>query len=130
MQIGCSCNGLRNTGNKEQFDMTTRKDVKREPDLAEPVVPAPGGHAITERDPVGRVVHDERGNAVWKWGADTSSTGTTSGILEHIEPHDLKVQGSSESRGPDAGGGYDPYNQGQPRTRTTIPKKKDGPGKR
>jgi hypothetical protein len=124
------CNGLRSTGNKEQFDMTTRKDVKREPDLAEPVVPVPGGHAITERDPVGRVVHDERGNAVWKWGGDTSSTGTTSGILEHIELQDLKVEGSSENRGPDAGGGYDPYNQVQPRTRTGIPTKKGTPGKR
>jgi hypothetical protein len=56
--------------------------------------------------------------------------------LEHLDPQDLKVQGTGsngagESRTPvfDAGGGYDPYNQGEPRTRTGIPKK-GGRGKR
>jgi hypothetical protein len=117
--------------------MTTRKDVKRvEPELAEPVAPESDRLETTAPQPVGRIVHDERGNAVWKWGGDSSTTESTSGILKHLDPQDLKVQGngsngSSESRTPvfDAGGGYDPYNQGEPRTRTGIPKK-GSPGKR
>jgi hypothetical protein len=69
---------------------------------------------------------------VWKWRGETSTTDTaetTSGVLKHLDPQDLKVQGS-ESAGSsgsrtgvaDAGGGYDPYNQGKPKTHV-IPQK-------
>ena len=114
--------------------MATREDVKSaEPELAEPVAPETDRLAATGRELSGRIVHDERGNAVWKWigDTDTSTTDSTSGILKHIDPLDLQVEGqgsgsgrSGGSRAPvfDAGGGYDPYNQGEPRTRTGIPK--------
>ena len=110
--------------------MATREDVKSaesEPD--ELAALEADRLATTGRQPSGRIVHDARGNAVWRWRGDTSTTDSTPGILEHIEPLDLKVEGqgsgpgrSSGGRAPvfDAGGGCDPYNQGEPRTR--IPK--------
>ena len=40
--------------------------------------------------PAGRIVHDERGNARWKWrGDDTDSNDEPSGVLKHIDPADL-----------------------------------------
>ena len=112
--------------------MTTREDVKStQPGPAEPATPETDRLAATGRHPVGRIVHDERGNAVWKWGGDTSTTGTAPGILALIDPLDLEVEGqgsrsvrSGGSRAPgvDAGGGYDPYNQAEPRIRTGKPK--------
>ncbi len=80
----------------------------------------------SSRQPTGRIVHDERGNALWKWRGDTSSTDTTSGILKHIDPSDLQVEGQRGESGRsspnltevrDEGGGYDPYNQDVARTR-------------
>jgi hypothetical protein len=111
--------------------MTTREDVKpAKPDLADPVEPETDRPATADRQPLGRIVHDARGNAVWKWGGDTSSTGTTSGILKHLDPHDLKVEGQgsggssgSRARTSDAGGGYDPYNQDVPRAKPVAPGK-------
>ena len=105
--------------------MTTPGEAKSGPeaDLA----------ATTGSLPVGRIVHDDRGNAVWKWRGETSSTeDTTSGVLKHIDPLDLSVEGQgpqrpgvSRTRAPDAGGGYDPYNQAQPKipTKTASPAK-------
>ena len=110
--------------------MTTREDVKSaetemvEFDALEAEEFGPAG-----RLPSGRIVHDERGNAVWKWGGDTSATDSTPGVLEEVDPTDLTVEGSgpgrsSGGRAPvfDAGGGYDPYNQGTPRIKTGVPK--------
>jgi len=125
--------------NTEQFDMTIRKDVKSVGSKAdEAVEPQMDRSATSGRQPAGRIVHDERGNAIWKWGGDTSTTHTTSGILKNLDPNDLKVEGqggawpgssSSRTQVPDAGGGYDPYNQGEPRTKPGLPKK-GSPGKR
>jgi len=97
--------------------------------------------ATTGSLPVGRIVHDDRGNAVWKWRGESSSTEeeTQSGVLKHIDPLDLSVEGqgsgtlrpgASRARAPDAGGGYDPYNQDRPKTPTQPAPKKGSPNKR
>ena len=75
----------------------------------------------------GRIVHDDRGNAVWNWVKETGRIciDSTSALLKKLDFGDLKIddnetRGSGpplEERGRDAGGGYDPYN------RKTAPKK-------
>ena len=96
--------------------MTTLKDVKPAGQQAtEPVDSQPRDeNAITGRQPTGRIVHDARGNAIWLWVGDASSTGN--GILEQFDAGDLKVEGHSgrnaRTQRFDAGGGYDPYNSG------------------
>jgi hypothetical protein len=67
--------------------------------------------------PAGRIVHDERGNALWKWRGDTHDdiSDESSGILKYVDPADLTVEGGKPPGATDSGGGYDPYNQGKPR---------------
>jgi hypothetical protein len=92
--------------------------------------PKPG-----EREPrAGRIVHDERGNAVWNWvkGTGRFCIDSTSALLRKLDFGDLKVEGEKEedlrvedpgSR--DAGGGYDPYNQKvAPKKSKPLPPKK------
>ena len=64
----------------------------------------------------GRIVHDERGNAVWDWLKDTARTAidSTSRLLRKLEVPELKMEDtqSQELRlesDRDQGGGYDPY---------------------
>jgi len=68
----------------------------------------------------GKVVHDERGNAVWDWLKQTSRIAieSTSRLLRKLEAPELKVEDTQDNElrlMPDgkncAGGGYDPYNQ-------------------
>jgi hypothetical protein len=113
--------------------MATGKDVKWVgPDLAEPVIPEMNAPDAAERPPAGRIIHDDRGNALWKWAGDASNTATGSGILKHIDPSDLQVESHSgrfavprsvATRAPDPDRGYDPYNQTQPRNNTVVTKK-------
>jgi hypothetical protein len=77
-----------------------------------PQAPAADPHAGRS----GRVVHDERGNAVWDWMKDTarSAIDSTSRLLKKLEVPELTMEdtGNHPARaktGRDIGGGYDPY---------------------
>jgi len=65
-----------------------------------------------------KVVHDDRGHAVWQWVKETSRVAieSTSRLLRKLEAPDLKMEDTKDKElrimpGPSAGGGYDPYNQ-------------------
>jgi hypothetical protein len=93
-----------------------------------PAVPGKAGAAAVAAKPgaapspgtTGKVVHDERGNAVWDWLKQTSRIAieSTSRLLRRLEAPELKVEDTQDNElrlMPDdktsAGGGYDPYNQ-------------------
>lgn len=98
--------------------------------------PAKDGDA----QPAGRIVHDSRGNAVWK-GASADSTST---MLRRLELPGLKVEGQEEASqaprpatsqtqsapskktaaapAPDVKHGYDPYDQHVAIRKPTTPK--------
>lgn len=64
----------------------------------------------------GKVVHDQRGNAVWDWLKDTGRNAieSTSRLLRKLEAPGLKMEDKKDEElrlTDDAGGGYDPYNQ-------------------
>ncbi len=115
----------------------------------DPAGPESKGPGTTGPRPGGQIVHDDRGNAVWKWGEDGARSDTTSRVLRRLDVPDLAIEGQEASARPsskdqaatakgqsktnqhgspkaatrapmvDAGGGYNPYN-------LTVPVKKEG----
>ena len=94
--------------------------VSQEP--GEPQARAPQPAAAVPKDTdsqagrSGRIVHDERGNAIWDWVKETSriAIDSTSRLLKRLEVPELKVEDTpndplSLEADRDPGGGYDPY---------------------
>lgn len=78
----------------------------------------------------GRVVHDERGNAVWDWMKNTGrhAIESTTRMLRKLEVADLKFEDPKDEElrimpDPSTGGGYDPYNQDNKPGRKVFTKK-------
>jgi hypothetical protein len=83
-------------------------------------LPATADAAPEDPDPLagrsGRIVHDERGNAIWDWVKETSriAIDSTSRLLKRLEVPELQVEDTpndplSLETDRDPGGGYDPY---------------------
>jgi hypothetical protein len=70
----------------------------------------------------GRVIHDERGNAVWDWIKETSriAVDSTSRLLKRLEVPELKMEDTQPNQelslesDRDPGGGYNPYGGSTP----------------
>jgi hypothetical protein len=118
----------------------------------DPVGPESKIPGATSARTAGRIVHDERGNAVWKWGGDAARSDSTSRVLRRLDVPDLELEAEEESARPpdktrasirgqpttmqqnvpkgqarapiiDAGGGYNPYNLTAPVRKQSAPKK-------
>jgi hypothetical protein len=103
-------------------DSQSRKSGSR-PGAPAPSAPSPAVSAkpVAPKDEFegksGRIVHDERGNAVWDWIKETSriAIDSTSRLLKKLEVPELKMEDTQKNNelslesDRDAGGGYNPY---------------------
>jgi hypothetical protein len=84
----------------------------------------------------GRIVHDERGNAVWDWIKETSriAIDSTSRLLKRLDVPELKVEDTQKNNelslesDRDAGGGYNPYGGSTSGGKTAAPRGGFGSG--
>jgi hypothetical protein len=93
------------------------------PGTPAPSAPSPAASAkpVAPKDEFegksGRIVHDERGNAVWDWIKETSriAIDSTSRLLKRLDVPELKMEDTQKNNelslesDRDAGGGYNPY---------------------
>jgi hypothetical protein len=84
-----------------------------------PLLDAKPATADSAGNSAGRIVHDDRGNAVWDWLKDTAriAIDSTSRLLRKLEVPELKVEDTQHQQlrlesDRDPGGGYDPYGKG------------------
>lgn len=111
-------------GSKPAFTPTTTAKPAPAParPAGSPAKPAVAAkpNAAPPRSTTGKVVHDERGNAVWDWLKQTGRNAieSTTRMLRKLEAPELKVEKPEEEElriqpdtGTGSGGGYDPYNQ-------------------
>jgi hypothetical protein len=96
--------------------------------------PAASGKPAASKDEFagrsGRIVHDERGNAVWDWIKETSriAIDSTSRLLKRLEVPELKMEDTQKNNelsieaDRDAGGGYNPYGGSTSGGKTAAPR--------
>jgi hypothetical protein len=123
--------------------MADSRDNRGKPSSSWPIhAPATPDREESTREPeppaardrgAGRIVHDERGNAVWNWVKETGRVciDSTSALLKKLDFGDLKIEGQKDEElriddqaARDEGGGYDPYNQKTPLRKSKPPGKK------
>jgi hypothetical protein len=83
----------------------------------------------------GRIIHDERGNAVWDWLKETSriAIDSTSRLLKRLEVPELKMEDTQDNNelslesDRDAGGGYNPYGGSPSGGKSAGPRTGGGP---
>jgi hypothetical protein len=106
------------------------------PGAPAPSAPSPAASAkpVAPKDEFdgksGRIVHDERGNAVWDWIKETSriAIDSTSRLLKRLEVPELKMEDTQKNNelslesDRDAGGGYNPYGGSTSGGKTAAPR--------